>query len=124
LGNKVTKYIISSKTAIFRRKNFKSRDFCSDLVNFFCESSIFAEKPVAALLLASFEQSIQQVLDWFSAACDQAAMEINTKGTEVLSLQKPKAVHAASEWHCTAEAGEVQVGEGEAQSSFFICSKN
>jgi len=52
LGNKVNKYIISSKTANFEAKFlnlvifFRPREFFVNLV-------IFAEKPVAALLMCN-----------------------------------------------------------------------
>jgi len=49
LGNKVNKYIISSKTANFNTEISNLMIFFSDLVNFFVNLVIFAEKPVAAL---------------------------------------------------------------------------
>jgi len=49
-----------------------------------------------ATLLTSKEQGHQHVLNRFAAACDQSGMNIRTKKTEVLCLQKPKAEHDAS----------------------------
>jgi len=42
------------------------------------------------VLLASSEQSLENALDGFSAACDQGGMTISTEKTEVLCLQKLK----------------------------------
>ena len=64
------------------------------------------------VLLASSQQCLQHALDRFSAACDRAGRKIYTKYTEVLSLCKPKAVYAASEWHYTGGGEEVQAPRG------------
>jgi len=47
------------------------------------------------ILLASSEKGLKHVLDRFSAVC-QAGLKISTAKTEILFLQKPKPVHAAS----------------------------
>jgi len=48
------------------------------------------------ILLASSEKGLEHALDRFSAVCDQAGLKISTAKTEILFLQKPKPVHAAS----------------------------
>jgi len=56
------------------------------------------------VLLASSEQGLQLALDRFSAACEQAGINISTKQTEVgiMSLHKLKAVYVARERQYTA----------------------
>ena len=63
------------------------------------------------VLLASSEQGLQNALDRFSAAWDQAGMKIRAKKTEVLCHQKQRAVNAAGKGRgkYTAAGGEVQV---------------
>jgi len=39
-------------------------------------------------LLASSEESLQHLLHWFAAACDQARMKITIRKTEVLCLYR------------------------------------
>jgi len=53
LGNKVNKYIISSKTANIDAKVLNPVIFFSDLVDFFVNAAVFAEKPVAALAVTN-----------------------------------------------------------------------
>jgi len=52
LGNKLNRYSISSKTTNFNPTVFNLVICFSDLVKFFVNLVIFAEKPVAALRLS------------------------------------------------------------------------
>ena len=63
-------------------------------------------------LLTSSQQRLQHALHRFSAACDRAGVKISTKKRSIMSLQKTKAVYAASERQYTAAGGEDQVPKG------------
>ena len=57
------------------------------------------------VLLASYEQGLQDALDRFSAAFDQPGMKISTKNiNSFMSLQKPKPVRSIH-----SSSGEIQV---------------
>ena len=63
--------------------------------------------------IPSYERDLELPLFRFSATCDQGGMKTSTKRTEdIMSLQKPKVVYAASERQGTTAVGEVQVTWG------------
>jgi len=59
----------------------------------------------------SEKKCLQNVLDRFLAACDQAEMKISTKNTAVLCFfRNPGQGHTRYDnWHYTATSAEVQV---------------
>ena len=49
------------------------------------------------LVSSESERGLQHSLDRFAAACDQVGKTIRTEKRDIMSVQKPKAVHTASE---------------------------
>jgi len=61
------------------------------------------------LLLASFEQVLQNALVWFSAGCDHVGMTCSTNYSYVIKFpQKRKQVRVASERQCTTARQEFE----------------